>query len=391
MKPRLLLLAPLAALATLLPAPVANAAQGMEIGLQDDDVFVGQKGLAQAKAYAYAAQLGVSRLRINVSWDQAVGKSAHDTAAPDPIPYDWTKYDKAIDAAAANGMHVQLNLMGQSPAWATHDRKVGPNRPDPRLFTQFVQDAATHFKGRVDRYAIWNEPNWGGWLSPRAQSPRLYRQLYQNAYRNIRAIDPQAKVLIGELQPIGRRKKSTPPMQWLRSLTCSKKDWSAASKCSRLVADGFSLHPYTLDYSPQFPGLGPDDITTGSLGRLSGVLKKLAKRRALSDPSGNALELYLSEYGFFARGKRAFPEDMRSGYEVGGFQIAAADPHVREMIQFQLASPPLYEQFDTSLLMAGTQAPSATFNALAGWAQQALAAGQVQQPAPFALPPAPTS
>ena len=35
-----------------------------------------------------------------------------------------------------------------------------------------------HFRGRVARYAIWNEPNWWSLLGPSAHAARIYRRLY---------------------------------------------------------------------------------------------------------------------------------------------------------------------------------------------------------------------
>ena len=41
------------------------------------------------------------------------------------------------------------------------------------------------------------------------------------------------------------------------------------------MADGFAHHPYTLAWSPTYPGRGPGDVTMGSLWRLTGALDRL--------------------------------------------------------------------------------------------------------------------
>ena len=90
-------------------------------------------------------------------------------------------------------MRVQLTLTGPAPAWATATTASACTSPAPAAFARFAGAVAAHFKGRVDRYGIWNEPNWKSWLMPHAGSPTLYRGLYIGAYRAIKGADPKAR------------------------------------------------------------------------------------------------------------------------------------------------------------------------------------------------------
>src|SRR5213082_2062929 len=74
----------------------------------------------------------------------------------------------------------QLDLSGPAPAWATGNHKQGVVKPNAKLFGEFAAVAARHFDGRVDRYSVWNEPNYVGWLAPRHSEPSLYRALYSH-------------------------------------------------------------------------------------------------------------------------------------------------------------------------------------------------------------------
>ena len=94
--------------------------------------------------------------------------------------------------------------------------KVGGYKPDPVKFAAFVRTVAAHFKGRVDRYAIWNEPNLSAWLAPTSTSPAQYRSLYKNAYTAIKTVDPNAKVLFGELAP-NRDGRTIAPIKFLKA------------------------------------------------------------------------------------------------------------------------------------------------------------------------------
>jgi len=404
---RLPLLICAALLAFALLVPTAGAArsaqfQPLQIGLQDDQVFVAQNLLTPQIGYNLANQLGASRLRINLGWAGVVGDSANDAQVPHPVPYDWSNVDRAIDQAAANGMHVQLTLLGPVPAWASARHGKPSNfKPNPRLFAQFARAAATHFKGRVDRYSIWNEPNYSSWLNPHVTAPQQYRQLYIGAYKGIKAVDPTAQVLLGETSPIGRTGVASSPLTFLRQITCSKPDYTAARNCEPLRLDGYAHHPYTLlsgtAYGPYFPGLTQDDVTTGSLVRLDTALDKLQKRGALintgggTTPVNSRINTYLTEYGFYARGKTStttLPENQRAAYLRKGFQLAIKDPRVKLVVQYLLApQSPLYS-FDTSLVDKQGQ-PDDAFNTLAAWVQQVETTGRIQSPVPFVLPPAP--
>ena len=71
LSPRSLML--LAAIGTVLFASVtfprgADAARNLEIALQDDTVFLGQRYIDRQRAFRLARALGVTRLRVNANW-----------------------------------------------------------------------------------------------------------------------------------------------------------------------------------------------------------------------------------------------------------------------------------------------------------------------------------
>src|SRR3954451_24158888 len=127
------------------PAGAAKRAQNqpLEIGLQDDQVFVAQNLLTPQKGYDLAKQLGVSRLRINLGWAGVVGDTANDAQVPHPVPYDWSDVDRAIAPATATGQRAQFTWHGPCPARTTARHGNPSNyRPSPRVFPQFARAAA---------------------------------------------------------------------------------------------------------------------------------------------------------------------------------------------------------------------------------------------------------
>ena len=55
----------------LLCAP-ANASRTMEIGLQDDAVFLGNSPLPREEAFVHAKALGVTKIRANMLWSRVL-------------------------------------------------------------------------------------------------------------------------------------------------------------------------------------------------------------------------------------------------------------------------------------------------------------------------------
>src|SRR3954452_13498385 len=155
--------------AFLLPG-VARASSDMEFALQDDDVFVHQRGYDRDRALDRAVALGATRIRVNVLWARTLVSGG----ASNPV-YDFSAIDSLQEEAAERGIDLQLTIAGPAPSWATRDHKVGNIAPDPRKYSAFVREVVTHFEGKVNRYSLWNEPNWKTWLGPEKESAKLYR------------------------------------------------------------------------------------------------------------------------------------------------------------------------------------------------------------------------
>jgi hypothetical protein len=372
-------------LAVATSSTTAHAAKGMEVALQDDPVLFGGVYGNAVKAFSLAQRLKVSRLRVNVVWSYVVGSAARKRKKPAKIHYNWTGYDLLIDNSARRGIKLQLALTGPAPAWATGNHKVGPVAPKAKYFKQFASDAANHFKGRVDRYSIWNEPNHRAWISPLGRGPALYRALYVAGYSAIKQADPSAQVLIGETSPFGlghgRHINATPPLKFLRALTCANARYRPAKHCGTLITDGYAHHPYDFDHPPTFRYPGGDNVTIGVLGRLTSALSKLRSAKLLTTPSGGVPFVYLTEYGYFSSGSRKVSPAKHAKYLVQAFKIAQKNPLVKEMTHYLLLQPPRgrFRFFDTSIATLSAK-PTRPFNALASWAAKAFKAGQIIAP-----------
>lgn len=331
---------PIALLSLVLPA-TAQAAPRMEFALQDDAVFVEQAYMPRAKALDHAAALGTKRIRVNILWARALVSGAdHRTPPAHGAQYDFAKIDALQAEAAAKGIKLQLTLTGPAPAWATKDGKVGANQPDPVKYAAFVRTVAAHFKGRVDRYSVWNEPNLSAWLAPSRTAPKQYRKLYKAAYTAIKTVDPKSKVLFGELAP-NRDGRTIAPLTFIRQ---------AAPKNARLKADGLAHHPYQFTVAPNKKTGGPEDAPISQLSRLTKTLDQVARHKGLSTPKGKGLDLYLTEFGYLSAGKRAISQSARAAWLRKSYDILRANQRVKQVLQYQLVDGPAEHLWHTAII-----------------------------------------
>ena len=389
---RWLLIAALLAFAcVMIIPPHAQGAANMEVAVQDDPLYVGNGYYGRTKGLKHARQLGATRIRVNLSWTTVLGaRQSRMKKAPANPKYNFGIYDGIVGATAGSPIRVQLALVGPAPAWATGNGKIGPNRVKAKHFGDFARATAQHFGGLVDRYSIWNEPNYVGWLSPLGSAARTYRSMYVEGYAAIKAANPNAQVLIAETSPYAIKKRATAPLAFLRKMTCANKSFTSA-RCGGLVADGYAHHPYDFDHPPSYKYPGADNVTINTLPRLTSALDKLAAAGGLKTPGGAALDLYLTEYGYFRSGKRRVSESRRAKYLVQGFQIAQRNPRVRTMLQYLIAQPAKkYRFFDTSIVSTRGKV-SKSFKALQKWAKSALGRGQIAGSAVLAPQPASSS
>jgi hypothetical protein len=388
MSPRLklpLMLALVCGLLLALAPSGASAARGLEVAVQDDSSMVQELPHPSSRktSLKLAAGLRTSWVRANVLWSYVAGPAAKKKKEPKKITYNWSGYDRLVDQAAARGIRVELSLSGRAPAYATGNHKIGPDRVKAGPFKRFAKAAAVHFGSRVNRYSIWNEPNYRGWLSPVSKQAKLYRALYIAGYSAIKSANPSAQVLIAETSPysIGRNNRNAQsPLRFLRGVTCANKRYKRAHKCSTLKTDGFAHHPYDFRHKVTYKYPGKDNVTIATLSRLTSALSKLKKAKLLTTPRGGVPNVYLTEYGYFASGKYKISESKRGKYLVQAFKIAQKNKHVKQMLQFLLLKPPKkFRNFDTSLATTSGK-PGRAYKKLAAWAKKEAHAGRIARP-----------
>jgi len=119
---------------------------------------------------------------------------------PNPGQFNWGALDSATAAAQAAGLKVLFSVVA-APAWASVPNGEYPKNPQD--FANFMSAMATHFKGRVNAYEVWNEENFAREVGPGNINPGNYVELLKAAYPAIKAADPNALVISGAPTPTG--------------------------------------------------------------------------------------------------------------------------------------------------------------------------------------------
>ena len=138
--------------------------------------------------------------------------------------YDFSRYDKLMDACEKNGIRILFILDYQNRLYG--EEKSIRGKEQRKGFARFAGEAAKHFQGKGVMWEIWNEPNiakfWG-------EEPNVddYMKLLKVTSRAIRHAAPGAIIVA--------------------PATCGC-DGGFIEKCGKLgmmeIVDGVSVHPY---------------------------------------------------------------------------------------------------------------------------------------------------
>lgn len=155
------------------------------------------------RALQMAAEAGFRWVRQEFTWEdiEIHGKGDFEDRRHEPYRSAWKKYDNIVDLAEKHNLQIMARL-SNPPAWSRAEgNAIGTYAPpdDVRDYGDFVEAVARRYQGRIHVYQIWNEPNiypeWG--LNPIDATE--YVALLREGYTRIKAVDPDAIVVMGAL------------------------------------------------------------------------------------------------------------------------------------------------------------------------------------------------
>lgn len=270
------------------------------------DAAISHAGVDPRPAVEQMAELGARVIRVDLRWDAVALRRPDDPRDPGDPAYDWRQYDRVVQAARASRVRVLFSVWG-TPAWAA-DPDVPASRrfaawatrpADPEDFGAFGAAAAGRYGPRgVRMWEAWNEPNIPLFLRPQyelvggswqATSPQVYGRMLAAFYREVKAVQPEARVAGGVTAPAGDRcpfscpnaaDDRVSPIDFLDGL---------AQAGNQPPMDVYSHHPYPASPPRETNNPRASYVDLYNLGRLS---------RAIDRTYLRGRSLWLSEFGF---------------------------------------------------------------------------------------------
>jgi polysaccharide biosynthesis protein PslG len=173
------------------PTPIAKVDGSMgspDYGVQD---FLWWQPEVADRDLQLTKDAGFNWVKQLVSWQDVEGAGKGQ--------YDWTNLDRIVGQAEQHGLKliVRVSQDPDRPFWA------GNPPENAGHFADFLKAMASRYKGRIQAYQVWNEPNlareWGG----RRPDPVGYTGLLKKAYNAIKGADPKATVITAGMAPTG--------------------------------------------------------------------------------------------------------------------------------------------------------------------------------------------
>ena len=171
-----------------------------------------------------------------------------------------------------------LGMLRSTPRWASDTGKESTAPKNIKDWENYVEKTVSFFKPYVREWEIWNEPFTSGWTSPYAE----YTPLLQSAWRVIKRVDPEARV-------VG---------------VCAGHSihYGGQGKFMKDVFDaGASGHFDVLSFHCPMPGYSTDTPMMPNEYKALPWRKALADFRDFMDRYGDVKPMYNSEAAMFSR------------------------------------------------------------------------------------------
>jgi glycosyl hydrolase family 42 (putative beta-galactosidase) len=282
---------------------------------------------------------GVQWLRLPLRWNWLEPQRGH---------YRWDRVDPVVAGAAAAGLNL-LAVLGGTPAWSSGmaaNLGVGVHRdafPPRRAgdFADYVSRVVHHFRGRVQAYELFNEPNSSIHWRPAPDAARFI-ELLCAGYRAAKDVDPESVIVAGGLNGNGLSQGPQGSHNFLSAIYAGQ-----GARCFDVLA----IHPFAHPVEQ----------------RLAGLQAWIDETRRFMLAHGDRRPLWLTEVGWSsgprqwghstiteeqqAEWVRAIYHDLRGAQKVFwyNFKEVRRDPSDPEFewgwLRYDLAPKPAYWSF----------------------------------------------
>jgi len=145
------------------------------------------------KAAKLMQEAGIGWVRMDFLWEDIEPKEGE---------FDFTSYDAIVDILEKYNIKI-LGILNYCATWASPDNKwnVLPRDKDNRLFLNYAGKVIERYKGRVQYWEVWNEPDSPTYWAAQ-DGLKTYCKLLKDVYLAAKEIDPDCKILNGGLSVI---------------------------------------------------------------------------------------------------------------------------------------------------------------------------------------------
>ncbi|HEY0604668.1 MAG TPA: beta-galactosidase [Herpetosiphonaceae bacterium] len=210
------------------PMPAAQTASTSVFGLNSHIASRYPDYGSLSRPAGLVKDLALGWVREDVQWSRV---------EPQPGRFDWSWHDKVFDLHRSTGVNI-IGVIGPAVGWATPEPSDPGNgvsyfAPDPDRYAAFAKAVAARYKGKVQAWEIWNEPENGNFWKP-APDPAAYSRLLIQTYAAIKSVDPSVTVLSGGVVPFDPT---------FLNAVAAHGAWGSF--------DALSVHPYVDPFTPE--------------------------------------------------------------------------------------------------------------------------------------------
>ena len=294
-------------------APRASAAGDLDVGFADylyGDTIPKKRNRWIDRTVAANASI----VRVNVYWSSVATSEPADPRNPGDPAYNFTTIDNAVRAAEDRGLDILLTSFN-APPWAEGTgRRTGARpgtwKPEPAAYGDFAHALAVRYSGgfpsgssaplpAVEYFQAWNEPNLITYIEPQWEgkknmSSEIYVSLLNKFYDEVKAVDPQAKIVSAGTAPHGDPRggpNRTRPLHFLREVLClnGKNEKGRCTQAGKAKADIFAHHPINRNDSPRTRAEFEGDIKIADVHSLIKTIRKAEKLHTIGTPGRHQL------------------------------------------------------------------------------------------------------
>jgi hypothetical protein len=287
----------------------------------------------------WAQDLGVEWVKQQVDWN---------LIEHGPGDLEWEQLDRTVELCDAFGFRLLLSVIN-APAYLRSDPTWFGPPDDYGEFRRFTQQMAERYRGRVDAYELWNEPNLGREWAGDTIDPERFVALVAEGAQGVRAGDPDAVVVSGAPGVTGVTEEGTAmdDRAFLRGmLGAGVAQW----------VDAIGAHPYGFANPPDASASDPEQVSPTHNDHPSFFFRDTLEdyRAILLEYGAGDLPIWITEFGWPSiegmgpmdttgwEYARYVSEQQQAEYVVRAFEIGLGTPWVGPVILWNLNISTIY-------------------------------------------------